>query len=219
MEGDPQLPPITSQDRVQTHHHSSFTSPDATPPITPKATQHPIESSCQLQTPQSTNQPRYQVAPPSVHSTPPAPVSRPIGSPTPVRVTLTLPNPPKRTPFDRYRKRNTTESDPSLSLDPYRFTYQKLGVSAEEFKLRAEEEVDDLLKEIDNNRRTALLETLPFERPLSKDDYLRQFNPSAQPPSGSNIGNYMWAADLGRCRFNFDFDFATDDISILNAYD
>lgn len=148
------------------------------------------------------------------------PSSRPTGSPTPDRVTFSLPNLTKRTPFDRYRQRSRADAtDPSPSLDPYRFTYQKLGVTAEEFQRRVEEEVDDLLTEIDTNRREALLETLPFERPISKDDFLRRFNPNDQPPSGSNIGNYMWAADLGRCRLNFDFDFTTDDISILNAYD
>ena len=29
----------------------------------------------------------------------------------------------------------------------------------------------------------------------------------------------MWAVDLGRTRFNFDFNFNTDDIHVLDAYD
>lgn len=130
------------------------------------------------------------------------------------------PNPIKRTPFDRYRnKQPTPTAEPSSSLDPYRFVHQKLGITAEEFNCRVDEEIEDLLKEIENNRRTELLESLPFERQLSKDDFLTFARANPQPITGSNIGNHAWAADLSRYRFNFDFDFATDDISILNAYD
>jgi hypothetical protein len=33
------------------------------------------------------------------------------------------------------------------------------------------------------------------------------------------LGVLKWAANLGEARFNFDFDFAIQDIHILDAYD
>lgn len=40
-----------------------------------------------------------------------------------------------------------------------------------------------------------------------------------QLTTGSMLGMYLWAADLGTARFNFDFDWERDDINIFNAYD
>jgi hypothetical protein len=93
-----------------------------------------------------------------------------------------------------------------------------VGLTAEEFQREVHKEIDDLLTEIDTTRRTALLENLPIERPLSKEECFEIFG-RGDTITGSRIGNFMWATDLDRNRFNFDFDFATDDLSILNAYD
>ena len=201
--GDEQVEgnPITSQDGALSPQASSVPHVDRTSP-TPKAPRITTDGQHQINHPAGTQNFLSN------------------GLPTQPRVTLMPHNPPKRTPYDRYRnKHRTPEAEPSTSLDPYRFTHQKLGVTADEFQKRVEDEVDELFKEIESSRRAELLESLPFERPISKDEYLRISHASKEPASGSRIGNYMWAADLGHCRFNFDFDFATDDISILNAYD
>lgn len=79
--------------------------------------------------------------------------------------------------------------------------------------------MDELLKEIEDNRRQELLEALPFERPLSKEECLRMIDTSGVFTSGSTLGMFEWAADLNRTRFNFDFDFTKEGIDLLNAYD
>ena len=57
---------------------------------------------------------------------------------------------------------------------------------------------------------------------LSKDDCIKLFEKIGYPSStspGSLLGMFWWAADLGRDKFNFDFDFNRDDLSILDASD
>lgn len=39
------------------------------------------------------------------------------------------------------------------------------------------------------------------------------------PAPGALMGVYQWAADLDKARFNFDFNFDTDDTRTLDAYD
>lgn len=53
---------------------------------------------------------------------------------------------------------------------------------------------------------------------MTKEDCLRLFRDD-MPPPGPLLGVYRWATNLGRTRFNFDFNFDTDDINLLNAYD
>lgn len=126
-----------------------------------------------------------------------------------------LPNPPRRTPFDHYRAKATT----TPTLDPYRFTHQKFGLTAAEFEIEFTNDIDNLLREIDTNRHKDLLDNIPFECPLSKEDCLGLFRTNGQPTLGSLLGVYRWAADLGTSRFNFEFDLDIDDFSILDAYD
>ena len=74
---------------------------------------------------------------PPEHTSHTVQVTHEASSPIPDRVTFTLPNRPKRMPFDRYRqKRLPPVADTSSSLDPYRFTHQKMGLTAEEFNRR-----------------------------------------------------------------------------------
>jgi hypothetical protein len=111
----------------------------------------------------------------------------------PINPTTTLAPPPtiKRTPFDRYKR----IYHPEPRFDPYRFVHQKLGVSATEFEDRVNEEIEDLFQEIDRERRQALLETVPFERTLSKEDCFRLFSDPDIPRTGSVLGVLKWASD------------------------
>ena len=74
--------------------------------------------------------------------------------------------------------------------------HQKLGGLTSEFEDKINEEIEDLFQEIENERRQALLETLPFERVLSKEDCLRIFNSSDTPRTGSVLGVLIWASEL-----------------------
>lgn len=112
--------------------------------------------------------------------------------PTPsgsARVTLT--HPWRRTPFDRYRGFETPDPPPN----PYRHVQQQLGLSEQEFEARIAQDIDELFQEIEDERRQALLETLPYERILSKADCRRMFNPN-EPPSGSLFGIFRWAFEI-----------------------
>lgn len=102
--------------------------------------------------------------------------------------------------------------------DPYRFVHAKLGLTAKEFEQHVNNDIDELLTEIECNRRQELLEQLSYERALSKEDCLKLLN-GQELDTGSKWGMFRWAADLGIARFNFDFDGERDDISIFNAYD
>ena len=75
------------------------------------------------------------------------------------------------------------------------------------------------MKEIEHNRRQELLEALPFERPLSKEECLRMIDTSAVFTSGTLLGMYEWAADLNNSRLNFDMELTRENIDLLNAYD
>ena len=107
------------------------------------------------------------------------------------RVTLTLPQPSSRNPFDKYRGIPTPEPPP----DPYRLIRRKLGLSEEAFEAHIEQDIEEMFQEIDNERRQALLETLPYEWPLTQADCRKLFR-FGDPPSGSLRGVYRWAFDI-----------------------
>lgn len=75
--------------------------------------------------------------------------------------------------------------------------------------------MDELLAEIEATRRQELLESLPFEHVLSKEDCLRMFRDN-HPTSATLLGVYRWAADLGQAWCNFDWDWDKDDLNVLN---
>jgi hypothetical protein len=106
------------------------------------------------------------------------------------RTTLSLPQWTQRTPFDKYKG----ITSPQPLTNPYRFIHRKLGITAAEFDAKVAQEIDDLLQEIENERRQALLESLPLGCALSKADCRKLF---PQPPaSGSLLGVYNWAHDI-----------------------
>lgn len=114
---------------------------------------------------------------------------------------------------------------------PFRPIHARLGISESEFEARITSEIDEVLFEVEEERRRAraptpstLVEEAPSSslKPLSKEDCLAYFRTHGYPTPdspGSLWGMYWWAADLGSSRFNFEFDFDKDDINILNAYD
>lgn len=130
------------------------------------------------------------------------------------RVTFTTPHRPRGSLLSRYQASASTEPTPN----PYRFIQNKLGLTKAEFHEKTSEDVNDLA-DIELNRRQEFLEPLPYERVLTKEDCLQMFHENGQPTSGSFLGVYKWAADLGHSRFNFEWDWNKDDINVMNAYD
>lgn len=127
-------------------------------------------------------------------------------------MTLTLPFRPLRSALDRYRLKLPPDSEEPAYL---RHIHRHLGLTAVEFDAKVDQEVDELLQEIEANRRQALLEALPFERPLSKEECLRMIDTSTPFTSGSTLGMYEWAADLRRSWSNFDMELTRENIDLL----
>ena len=136
------------------------------------------------------------------------------------RVTLA---PPIRASFlDRFRASDVR----APRSTPHRSRLRELGISQEEFDVQVAREVDEALAELAEERRQVREPSPPTTElplplvPLTKDECLRRFFPgNVRPSTGPMVGVYNWAADLGWTRFNFDFNFDTDDINLLNAYD
>lgn len=107
------------------------------------------------------------------------------------RVTFTHPQLTTRTPFDRYR----ASCAPAPRPDPFLIAQRHGGVSAEvlEALVTQEIDIDDLLVEIETTRRQELLERLPFERRLSKEDCLQMFRNNELPVTGALAGVFLWA--------------------------
>lgn len=104
-----------------------------------------------------------------------------------------------------------------------------MGLSEEAFESLLISEIDNVLvKSAENQHSSKESVGEPTSTPvappvpLTKEDGLAFFRkhgyPSTDSP-GSLWGMFRWAADLGHAKFNFDFDFNKDDLSILDAYD
>lgn len=157
--------------------------------------------------PQDDRFPLHRREEPSHHvqQTPPADAERsPLHREHPARVTLTLPDRPRKTPFDRYKA--TAEETPRPN--PNRFALQRLGLSEEELDARVAAKVDELLRVCKAERRLDQLSTGPSPlaapRVLTKEDCLTLFNATGVPTSRSLVGAFWWAVDLSTARFNFD---------------
>ena len=138
------------------------------------------------------------------------------------RVTLAPHFPVQASFMDRFR----ASAAPAPQLNPHRFKRHALGISQEEFDVHVAREVIEALTELAEERRRAREPTPPAADlspplvPLSKDECLRRFFPgNVRPTTGPMLGVFSWALDLGSTRFNFDFNFDTDDVMLLNAYD
>lgn len=119
------------------------------------------------------------------------------------RVTFSHDERERRTPFDRYK----ATCAPAPASNPLRPAHLRLGVSEEAFAVAVSLEIDELLTEIEATRRLELLEELPLERCLSKEDCLRMFASGELSATGSLAGVYRWAANI---------DLDTDDVLQTN---
>ena len=128
----------------------------------------------------------------------------------PARPTLVPPAFIRRTPFDHYK----AGPSPAPSEDPYKFIHRKLGVSAQTFQERLTQEVEELLQEfaeeraaLETNKQREAEETIqgagPSEHVLSKDECYQLLR-GKELTTGSLLGNFRWAADLGRAKWNFE---------------
>ena len=154
----------------------------------------------------------------------------------PARCTLMHSVSPKRTPFDHYLKK---PAQPAPALNPYRFAHRKLGMSEAAFEECLKEDVEAFFKEIEEDKasseapnpppppdtssssstQTSLHDATPVEKVLSKDECFRRLMGS-ELNTGSLLGMYLWAADLGRARYwNFEMKWDKESIELLNAYD
>ena len=95
-----------------------------------------------------------------------------------------------------------------------------MGISEATFEARIEEEIEALLKEIEDEKTEASQQEEPPERPMTKDEVIRMIG-NRDLTSGSLLGMFRWAADLGASRFNFEVELGWDQESLLllNAYD
>ena len=140
--------------------------------------------------------------------------------PRPDRVTLCPPSLLPHSLLDNYK----ATAAPAPVPNPYRFHLKRLGITETEFETRIATEVEETLLDLANKRRLdrlfadEIMITHPLV-PLTKADCLRYFDRVGLPSTGALFGVYLWATDRDVARFNFDFNFDTDDISILDAYD
>lgn len=134
----------------------------------------------------------------------------------PYRVTLQPPMVRGGTPFSRYY---ATAAEPPRS-NPIRPPHERLGLSEAEFDARVAQEVDEELRmmrlERQLNRITAN-SSPEAPRVLTREDCMIIFRATGAPTHNSLYGVWLWAADLGRTRFNFEWD--NEDYSVFDAYD
>lgn len=120
------------------------------------------------------------------------------------------------TPFSRYY---ATAAEPPRS-NPIRPPHERLGLSEAEFDARVAQEVDEELRmmrlERQLNRITAN-SSPEAPRVLTREDCMIIFRATGAPTHNSLYGVWLWAADLGRTRFNFEWD--NEDYSVFDAYD
>ena len=142
--------------------------------------------------------------------------------PAPDRITFTHPEPAKQSPFDHYK----ITAAPQPRFSSIKAACQRMGISETEMESNASREINDLLQEIEDNRRRELSppamepEPATLAKVLSKEDYLQIFRSQGYPVTdGPLMSIYCWAADLGRTRFNFDMELKPENIQLRNAYD
>jgi len=141
----------------------------------------------------------------------------------PARVTLEHAALLSRTPFDHYK----AQASPAPRDNPFIFLQRRLGILEAEFEAQIEQEVDDLLKEQEIERNNARVESpprieeapppRPDERPISKDECITMLS-RLEFTTGSLLGMWRWAANLGEARFNFELGWDAESLELLNAY-
>jgi hypothetical protein len=146
-------------------------------------------------------------------------------SSSPLSPRVTLRSPIRLTPFDHY-----WHKPPSLERNHYEYSCRKLGITEEKLRESFNEDIDSLLREIEEVRTSSEATptpstfehapaAAPVERVLSKDECFLMLQ-GRELNTGSLLGMYLWAADLGRARYwNFEMNWDQESIEKLNAYD
>lgn len=99
-----------------------------------------------------------------------------------------------------------------------------MGLTEQEFDDKVTEEVNEQLRQL---RAERLLDRLlppastssMTPRILTKEDCLQLFRATGVPTSGSLVGIYHWAADLGKAYYNLETNFDPESLAFLDAYD
>jgi len=135
----------------------------------------------------------------------------------PARITLAPPAPTQRTPFDHYK----AGPSPAPRDDPYRFIHRKLGISTQTFEERINQEVEELLQELEEERTSSKKSTQqeagPSEHVLSEDECYWTLR-DKELTSGSMLGMYKWAVGLDRAKWNFEPKWDWESLSLLDVY-
>ena len=133
------------------------------------------------------------------------------------RVTFTHPGFRHRPPITRYYP----WAEEAPRLNPNRFAYARMGLTAEMLDARVTAEVNELLDEMMREKRLAEIMPGPtpdIPRVLSKEDCLTLFRATGipRPGSGALYGVYRWAANLDEARYNYEDD--GGDLSFLDDW-
>jgi hypothetical protein len=135
----------------------------------------------------------------------------------PARTTLAPPALSNMTPFDHYK----AGPAPAPRDDPYIHIHRKLGISAETFDERLNQEVEELLQEIEEERMASTSHTQqeagPVERVLTEDECYRMLR-DKELTFGSMLGMYKWAVGLDRAKWNFEPKWVWESLCLLDAY-
>jgi hypothetical protein len=102
-----------------------------------------------------------------------------------------------------------------------------MGITAQEFEANVTQEINEIIQQANTER---LLERIfptlpntsgadPPSRILTKEDCLSLFRATGEPSSGSLLGVYRWAADLGHAKFNFEKELEDHEFHFLDEYD
>ena len=138
------------------------------------------------------------------------------------RVMLMPSGPSNRSPFDHYK---TTAKEEPRRKPPSRAINSSPVLTKQELQARIIREINEEIR-IDCAERhlnSFALPNINGEEPppriLTKEECLSLFNVTGFPTSGSFLGVYRWAADLGHARYNFVRELDEHEYHLLNAYD
>lgn len=131
---------------------------------------------------------------------------------------------PRRSPFGSYFP--TVENAPRPQ--PNRFALRRLGLSEADLAAQTARKADEFLREANEvlceafvERRLARLFPSKLSstlRILTKKDCMQLFRTTGVPTTGSLMGVYRWAANLGESRYNFEEPADVHDYSFLDPY-
>lgn len=138
-----------------------------------------------------------------------------VGTILPDRPTFFHYSTARRAPFGRYDKSVVDHRTPPL----FQKVHERLGITEEEFDTNLRREIDELLTP-PAQKASSSSPARPSEplTVMTKADVLR-FLGNRALTSGSELGIYKWAADLGWARYRYDFNLEYNEASWLAGFD